>query len=105
MTTTHETPRVWIGALGAYNAGRLIGEWCDAVDVDELEECYRGEWDDERAFAMDYAEEIGALEESATWPNDCIDWERAAREIFQHGAFCIVQHSPGGAGYVFELEA
>jgi hypothetical protein len=28
MTTT-ETPRVWIGCLASYNAGRLIGEWVD----------------------------------------------------------------------------
>jgi antirestriction protein len=39
MTTT-ETPRVWIGCLASYNAGRLIGEWVDAVDVDEMQECW-----------------------------------------------------------------
>lgn len=38
MTTTHSTPRVWIGCLASYNAGRLIGEWVDATDVDELTE-------------------------------------------------------------------
>jgi antirestriction protein len=25
-------PRVWVGCLGCYNAGRLVGEWCDASD-------------------------------------------------------------------------
>jgi len=29
------TPRVWIGCLHCYNAGRLVGEWFDAVDADE----------------------------------------------------------------------
>src|SRR3954470_9756615 len=38
MTTT-ETPRVWIGCLASYNAGRLIGECVDAVDIDEMNEC------------------------------------------------------------------
>jgi glutamine synthetase len=38
MTTT-ETPRVWIGCLASYNAGRLIGEWVDATDIDEMNEC------------------------------------------------------------------
>lgn len=33
------TPRVWIGCLASYNAGRLIGEWVDAVDIDEMNEC------------------------------------------------------------------
>jgi antirestriction protein len=39
--STHatETPRVWIGCLASYNAGRLIGEWVDATDVDEMYEC------------------------------------------------------------------
>jgi antirestriction protein len=36
MTTT--TPRVWIGCLASYNAGRLIGEWTDATDETELQE-------------------------------------------------------------------
>jgi antirestriction protein len=27
---------VWIGCLAAYNAGKLHGEWVDAIDVDEL---------------------------------------------------------------------
>jgi antirestriction protein len=34
-----DTPRVWIGCLASYNAGRLIGEWVDAVDLDEMNEC------------------------------------------------------------------
>lgn len=33
---TYDTPRVWIGSLGAYNAGRLIGNWSDATDASEL---------------------------------------------------------------------
>lgn len=28
-----ETPRVWVGCLACYNAGRLIGEWFDAEDA------------------------------------------------------------------------
>lgn len=36
MTTT--TPRVWIACLASYNAGRLIGEWVDATDADEMRE-------------------------------------------------------------------
>lgn len=37
--TTGEEPRVWIGSLGSYNAGRLIGEWVEVSDnPDELRE-------------------------------------------------------------------
>lgn len=32
-------------------------------------------------YAEQLAEDIGAIDSSATWPNNCIDWERAAREL------------------------
>lgn len=43
MTTTETvTPKVWIGCLAAYNAGRLHGEWVDAaVDEDEIWEAQK----------------------------------------------------------------
>ena len=33
------------------------------------------------AYAQELAEDIGAIDPKATWPNDCIDWERAAGEL------------------------
>ena len=32
-------------------------------------------------YAMELAEDIGAIEDAARWPNYCIDWERAARDL------------------------
>ena len=32
-------------------------------------------------YAQEFAEDIGAINRDAKWPNDCIDWERAAREL------------------------
>jgi len=32
-------------------------------------------------YARDLANDIGAINSDASWPNDCIDWERAAREL------------------------
>ena len=32
-------------------------------------------------YAQELAEDIGAIDRNAKWPNDCIDWERAAREL------------------------
>ena len=29
-------PRVWVGCLGCYNAGRLVGRWVDAEDAADL---------------------------------------------------------------------
>lgn len=34
-----------------------------------------------RAYAEELAEDIGAINRDATWPNNCIAWEKAAREL------------------------
>lgn len=34
-----------------------------------------------RDYAMQLADDIGAINSEATWPNNCIDWDRAAREL------------------------
>jgi len=34
-----------------------------------------------RDYAEELAEDIGAINANATWPNNCIDWDRAAREL------------------------
>lgn len=159
MTTTTTTPRVWVGCLGCYNAGKLIGVWVDATeatevtpatlglvpdiydlheelwvfdhegfggfasgefspyeaqriaeameaipnhidpdavglwladrglsiteaDLGEFEEAYAGEWDSEEDFAQDHAEQMGSLQEDASWPYTYINWEAAARDLF-----------------------
>jgi hypothetical protein len=32
-------------------------------------------------YAQDLAEDIGAINSESNWPNNCIDWEQAAREL------------------------
>jgi antirestriction protein len=32
-------------------------------------------------YAQELAEDIGAINHEASWPNTCIDWEQAAREL------------------------
>ena len=32
-------------------------------------------------YARDFAEDCGMLDRNATWPQTCIDWEQAAREL------------------------
>lgn len=34
-----------------------------------------------RDYAQELAEDIGAVTPQATWPNNCIDWDQAAREL------------------------
>jgi antirestriction protein len=47
---------------------------------DALEESYIGQFDSDEDFAEDMAEQTG-VEISNSWPNNCIDWERAARDL------------------------
>jgi antirestriction protein len=32
-------------------------------------------------YAQELAYDIGAIHQDASWPSNCIDWERAAREL------------------------
>ena len=32
-------------------------------------------------YAMELADDIGAINSDASWPNTCIDWDQAAREL------------------------
>lgn len=34
-------------------------------------------------YAQEFADDIGAINSDATWPNNCIDWEQAAQELQQ----------------------
>ena len=34
-----------------------------------------------KEYAQELAQDIGAVDANATWPNNCIDWEYAAREL------------------------
>lgn len=34
-----------------------------------------------KEYAQELAKDIGAIDRNASWPNTCIDWEQAAREL------------------------
>jgi hypothetical protein len=34
-----------------------------------------------KEYAEQLADDIGSIDRNARWPNDCIDWDRAAREL------------------------
>lgn len=36
-TTTTETAKAWVGCLGCYNSGELVGEWLEAEECADLE--------------------------------------------------------------------
>lgn len=51
-------------------------QWCgDWYPITLIRDSYFQE------YAQELAEDIGAINSDATWPNNCIDWEQAAREL------------------------
>jgi antirestriction protein len=175
MADTSEM-KVWVGCLGCYNDGKLIGKWMpaleandvtkealgltptiydlheelwvfdfagfgnlltgecspmeaqriaqviedlpDHIDVDafkayvsysmsdldsaaeSFEDAYRGKYDSKADFAQELYEETRATPDDPTdqWPFTCIDWDRAARDLFLDG-FAFED------GYVFDTYA
>lgn len=66
--------------------GKAFAVYAEDVGVsfalENFEEAYQGEYRSEADFAMQLAEDIGALDDNTTWPHSCIDWDQAARELF-----------------------
>lgn len=57
-----------------------------------LDESYVGEYSSDEEFAKEMADQTGAVIDDLAWPNYCIDWERAARELMmdyteEHGHY------------------
>lgn len=51
------------------------------IAPDDIEEAYQGKYRSDEDFAQQLAEDLGVIDKEATWPNDCIDWEYAAKEL------------------------
>lgn len=70
---------------------RLLGNFLSEIKGCGGDHQWRGDWypvifiadDDFEEYAQEFAEDIGAINRDATWPNTCIDWEQAAQEL-QH---------------------
>lgn len=89
-----DVPRAAFAAWCGYTGTRPTDD--DAVS--ECVECYRGEWDTRRDFAMEEAESMG-FEPGDSWPAYCVDWDYAARDLFS-GSYWSTD---GGPCYVFEV--
>lgn len=53
------------------------------IPLESIEEAYVGSFENDEDFAYDMAEQCGAIEHDAKWPNNHIDWESAARDLMQ----------------------
>jgi hypothetical protein len=85
----------------ADETARALAEWDGSEDGDELAalrklaeeaEGYAADWPYGEAlirdsyfveYAQQLADDLGAVNSEASWPNNCIDWDRAASELQQ----------------------
>lgn len=47
----------------------------------DVSEAYSGEFSNDEDFAEDMADQLGLTDRNAQWPQNCIDWEMAAKEL------------------------
>ena len=73
----------WLEVVNASHLSAEVFEAAAALDIpaNEVEESYQGEYSSDEEFAQELAEELGAIDHDATWPMNCIDWKKAAREL------------------------
>ena len=50
------------------------------IPLKSIDDAYQGEHNSDEDFAQELATD-GGFEASNVWPNNCIDWERAARDL------------------------
>ena len=51
------------------------------ISPSDIAEAYQGEYDSDVDFAQQLADDLGSVDKNATWPQKCIDWEFAAKEL------------------------
>jgi antirestriction protein len=50
-------------------------------DAGDFEEAYAGQYDSDADFAQDMAEQLDCLDKNSSWPQNCINWDLAARDL------------------------
>lgn len=57
----------------------LVGE--EFATAENVAEAYAGQFPNDEEFAMDMAEQTGAIPKNAEWPLNAIDWFKASRDL------------------------
>lgn len=92
ITDFDEIPQKWANEDDCFEFAEAFAECEQDIDVVEaalecdispsdIDEAYNGRYDDDEDFAMQLANDIGAIDKNASWPQSCIDWEQAAKEL------------------------
>lgn len=68
-------------ALSEYNEEIVLAAIECGVSLEDIQEAYQGEYSSDENFAQEMAEQLGSIDKNASWPQNCIDWEFAAKEL------------------------
>ncbi|MCY0946809.1 antirestriction protein ArdA [Streptomyces antarcticus] len=90
FTATRVQPRVWIGCLSCYNAGRLVGDWYEAETADDVtpDDLHGRATSHEELWVFDHEYFYGAIESECS-PHEAAEIARALSELTddESGAF------------------
>lgn len=92
ITDFDEVPDKWANDNDVWDFAEAFAECEQDIDVivaalecgvnpSDIDEAYQGSYKDDEDFAYETAMSIGAIDKNASWPNSCIDWEHAAKEL------------------------
>ncbi|MCZ4085462.1 MULTISPECIES: antirestriction protein ArdA [Streptomyces] len=87
ITATRVQPRVWIGCLACYNAGRLVGDWyeADTADLVTPDDLHGRSTSHEELWVMDHEGFCGALDGECS-PDEAAEIAEALAELSEHEA-------------------
>ena len=85
MQTETETPRAWVGCLGCYNAGKLVGQWVDGIDAGDLtpEDLHDGPTECEEMWVMDHENYAGTIKGECS-PSHAAEVAAVLDEVPEH---------------------
>jgi len=106
-----DTPSAWIGCLGCYNSGRLIGKWIPGIECNDLEAagltdstgkclvCH----DSDEFLAMDHEHYMGLLDGGEPNPMECYDAAMQLADVPEYERGILAAWL--GNGMEFDLDA
>lgn len=108
-TTTETTPRAWVGCLGCYNGGALVGKWLDGENCADLQAAGLTDSDErclrcgaEEFWVMDHENYSGVLEGECS-PQEAQDKAELLSTVDDNEREILIAWLGNGMG--FDLDA
>lgn len=106
MARDTDTPSAWIGCLGCYNSGRLVGRWIPGIECDDLEsvgltdsagkckQCGADEF-----LALDHENFMGLLDGGEPNPMECYEMALKLADVAEYEREILVAWLSNGMNF------